>query len=122
MNSTATTRKLALVRTLLLCLAGGLSLGAHAGETRHPDVVRKAVAVNYADLDLSAPAGAKTLYARIRAAAQKVCGPEPGAGDLRAASSFDACYQEAVSKAVNRVGSDQLRALHAAHSGSSKVG
>ena len=122
MNATATRRKQVLGRTLLLGITGGLSLGAHAGETRHPNEVTTSVRVSYADLDISGAAGAQTLYARIKSAAREACGPEPAVLDLRDAAGYNACYEQAVAKAVHRVGSDRLQALHAAQSGKSRAG
>lgn len=121
MNGTATRRKQVLTRTLVLGIAGGLSFAAHAGESQHPNEVTTSVKVSYADLDLSHAAGARTLYARIKSAAREACGPEPAVLDLRDAASYNACYEQAVAKAVNRVGSDQLNALHAARSGKSRA-
>ena len=122
MNGTATKRQQVMARTLLLGIASGLSLGAHAGEMQQPGEVTTSVRVNYADLDISGAAGVQTLYARIKSAAQKACGPEPAVLDLRDAAGYDACYKQAVAKAVNRVGSDRLQALHAAQSGNSRAG
>ena len=121
MNGTATRSKQVFARTLLLGITSGLSLGAHAGEARHPNEVRTSVKVSYADLDISAAAGARTLYARIKSAAREACGPEPVVLDLRDSAGYNACYEQAVAKAVNRVGSDQLHALHAAQSGKSRA-
>lgn len=121
MTGTATRSKLVLTRMLLLGIASGLSLGAHAGEAQHPNQVTTSVRVSYADLDLSEAAGAKTLYARIKSAAKEACGPEPAVLDLRDAAGYNACYEQAVAKAVNRVGSEQLNALHAARSGKSRA-
>ena len=121
MTGSATTRRHMLLRTTLLGLAGAVSLGAHAGESRHPHEVTTSVAVSYADLDITDAAGARTLYARIRAAARKVCGPEPATLDLRGTAAYDACHQQAVARAVHRVGSEQLHALHAAQSARSRA-
>jgi len=122
MNGLATKRKHTLARIALLGLAGTLSIGAQAGEPQRPDEVTSSVKVSYADLDLTDAAGARTLYARIRSAAGKVCGPEPAALDLRAATAYRNCYEQAVARAVNRVGSDQLQVLHATRSGRSTAG
>ena len=121
MIGTATRRKQVLTRTLLLGIASGLSLAAHAGEAQHPKEVTTSVKVSYADLDISHAAGARTLYARIKSAAREACGPEPAVLDLRDAAGYNACYEQAVAKAVNRVGSEQLHALHAAQSGKSRA-
>ena len=122
MTGTATTSKQLVTRTLLLAIASGLSLAAQAGETPHPDQVTTSVRVSYADLDIADAAGARTLYARIKSAAREACGPEPAVLDLRDAAGYNACYEQAVAKAVNRVGSEQLQALHAARSGKSRAG
>lgn len=122
MNGSATNRRLALARTLLLGLTGGLALGADAGEPRRPHETTRSVKVSYADLDLAEAAGARTLYARIQSAAREVCGPQPGVLDLREAAHYQACHAQAVARAVNRVGSDALHALHAAQSGKGRAG
>jgi UrcA family protein len=122
MNGPTTRRKQVLTRTLVLGVASGLSLAAHAGEAPHPNVVNTSVKVSYADLDISHAAGARTLYARIKSAAREACGSEPAVLDLRDAAGYSACYEQAVAKAVNRVGSEQLHALHAAQSGKSRAG
>src|SRR5262245_61107878 len=44
---------------------------ANGARAEQPQLVK--VTVSYADLDLSKPAGAQTLYKRIKAAAQRVC-------------------------------------------------
>jgi UrcA family protein len=122
MNATATNRKHALGRTFLLGLAASLSLGAQAGDAKHPHHVSTSVAVSYADLDLTEAAGARTLYARLKSAARKVCGPEPSASDLRRTAVYEACYDRALGKAVNGVDSQRLRALHARRSSSTSMG
>jgi UrcA family protein len=62
------------------------------------------VAVNYADVDLSTAAGAKVMYGRLHAAAEKVCKPlyrEDGNQLLR--NRFQTCMQTAMSDAVKSV-------------------
>ena len=72
----------------------------------------KAQAVSYADLDLSKPAGAQTLYKRIQAAARNVCGPVDQYTFVVSAYSFRKCYQAAVEGAVAQVDRPSLTALH----------
>jgi UrcA family protein len=63
--------------------------------------------VRFADLDMSKPAGAETLYDRIRSAARFVC---------RGMTEIDAgkCRANAVEAAVEGVGSPLLTELHVA--------
>jgi len=68
--------------------------------------------VSYADLDISKPAGAKTLYHRIEAAARQVC--EPTGKGVGAAVQDRACIKQAIDLAVSRVDSAALSKLHAA--------
>ena len=68
--------------------------------------------VSYADLDISKPAGAKTLYHRIDAAARQVC--EPTGKGIGAAEQNRACIKQAIDLAVRRVDSAALSELHAA--------
>jgi UrcA family protein len=122
MKQTATRRRQVLAGMLLLGIGSGLSPAAQAGDMPHHGQVTRSVKVSYADLDIADAAGARTLYARIKAAAREACGPEPARLDLRDTAGYNACHEQAVAQAVNRVGSDQLHALHAARSGRSRAG
>jgi UrcA family protein len=68
--------------------------------------------VSYADLNLSNPAGAETLYRRIQGAAKQVC-KQYNATELAMLSVFNSCYKTAVANAVRSVNSNPLTALHA---------
>ena len=74
---------------------------------RHGDVV-----VQYADLDLNSAAGNKVLYARLSAAAERACGNEPSARELKRQVQYRACYDKALNRAVDKIGSRELQALH----------
>ncbi|MBV6423027.1 MAG: hypothetical protein NAOJABEB_00816 [Steroidobacteraceae bacterium] len=67
--------------------------------------------VFYGDLNLSSPAGAGVLYARIKAAAKQVC---PGYGErtISARDARNACIAQTVDKAVADVNRPLLSALH----------
>jgi UrcA family protein len=67
--------------------------------------------VSYADLNLTSPAGAATLYHRIQGAAKQVCKQYHGP-DLTMLSVFNSCYRTAVENAVRTVNSNPLTALH----------
>jgi UrcA family protein len=109
-KGTMTMVSLALVATL-----GGGSTAA-ADNAARPGVVRTQVVVDYADLDLGSVAGNKALYARLSQAAERACGPEPEPRELRARSGYRKCREAALAKAVDRIGSPELQALHARQS------
>jgi UrcA family protein len=71
---------------------------------------RRQVAVSYADLDLSKPAGAQTLYKRIKGAASRVC--RPTGLYVMASRSHRKCIETAVADAVAQVDRPSLTALH----------
>src|SRR5690349_15162458 len=64
------------------------------------------VTVKFADLNVSTPQGAVALYARIRAAAKSVCGPELSSPPFNTA--FDACVRKSVADAVTKVNQPEL--------------
>ena len=66
--------------------------------------------VRYSDLDISHPAGAKALYARIRAAARDVCALS-FAGDSVLHVAAHACVDTAIDNAVRKVNAPELTAL-----------
>jgi UrcA family protein len=67
--------------------------------------------VNYADLDLSTPAGVEALYDRIKMASRKVCNALEGNPTHPA---WRSCYLGTVSKAIATVDRPTLTALHKA--------
>lgn len=73
------------------------------------------VTVSYADLDLSTPFGAQTLYQRIKRAASKVCAPL-ASKQLARAMLWRDCYEQAVANAVTTINRPTLTALHRASS------
>jgi UrcA family protein len=91
-----------------LCFA----LSAQAGDGVAAGTVRTPVPVSYDDLNLANPAGARTLYARLKSAAEKACGSRPSGHDLQESLDYQSCYQSALDKAVRKVNSGQLQALH----------
>ncbi|MBV8867366.1 MAG: UrcA family protein [Acidobacteriaceae bacterium] len=108
-------------RSLTACAVIVLPIWASTGEAASPaigenyDNVRRQV-VRFADLNLSVAPGAERLYARIRSAAIRVCGPEDGR-NLVLGSGARACVQKAIADAVADVGSAELCAIHEAHQG-----
>ena len=72
----------------------------------------KTQSVSYADLDLSKPAVAQTLYKRIKAAARHVCGPVDNYTFVTPSKAFRQCYEQAIADAVAQVDRPSLTALH----------
>jgi UrcA family protein len=68
--------------------------------------------VSYADLDLSKPAGAQTLYKRIKKAARRVCGPVDNYTHVTPSRRFRECYEQAIADAVAQVDRPSLTAVH----------
>jgi UrcA family protein len=83
-----------------------VSTAAHAAEIPQ-------VHVNYADLNVSSPAGAAVLYQRIRVAATQVCGA-PDQRDLIRLVQAKTCTDKAIATAVTAVGNDMLTDLYQA--------
>jgi UrcA family protein len=102
----ATSIRLTLASAFAIAAAGILATNASA-EPR-TEIVRK-VTVNFAELDLDKPAGAKKLYKRLRNAAESVCG---GRQTIRQYRSAKRCYDEALAQAVIDVNKPLLTQLH----------
>jgi UrcA family protein len=69
--------------------------------------------VQYSDLDLKSIAGNKVLYARLAAAAERACGYDLHSRDLQRRMQYRACYDSALNRAVDKIGSRELQVLHA---------
>jgi UrcA family protein len=71
----------------------------------------KQLLIQYADLDLTRPAGAQALFRRIHSAAKLVCSPLASKDLLQ--HRFEHCVSDAVAKAVTQVDRPALSAyLH----------
>lgn len=106
------TRQPRLITPAMFC-ALALSCGAASLAADHSDVPH--TTVKYADLDLSNPQGAATLYSRIVVAANEVCKSfdidNHGLADpLRR----DECVRKTVADAVTKVAHPQLFAIYSA--------
>lgn len=88
-----------------LILCGAFVASALPSTARAADAGVLTRTVNYADLDVSRPEGAKVLYKRIVKAAYEVC---PDYGNLL--DSFK-CVNEATARAIKQVDSPALSAL-----------
>ena len=98
-------------------LFGGIAgmcfaLSAQAGDGAAPGTSRTQVVVTFDDLNLASTAGARTLYARLKSAAQQACGSRPTGRDLQGYMAYQSCYDSALDKAVRKVDNAHLQALH----------
>ena len=98
-------------------LFGGIAgmcfaLSAQAGDGAAPGTSRTQVVVTFDDLNLASTAGARTLYARLKSAAQQACGSRPTGRDLQGYMAYHSCYDSALEKAVRKVDNAHLLALH----------
>jgi UrcA family protein len=92
-----------------ICLAyamAAVSATAGAANEAPPSGV-----VRFADLNISDPAGAQTLYRRIQAAARRVCQFD-AAWDINSSGNERGCYRHAVDQAVKGVNSAALSQIH----------
>ena len=99
-----------------VCLAS-VTIVAHADEAANGVPTRT---VRYSDLDINTRAGATVLYARIRYAAQEVCGD----ADSRlwaVSAAVKACVNRAISTSVRSVNSPKLTSVYNSHVGAAQT-
>jgi UrcA family protein len=97
--------------TGLSCLLGTLAAsGAISSSARAYDEAPMSKVVQFGDLDISKPEGAKVLYRRIQAAAREVCAQQL-TRTLESLGPESICTQKAIDNAVRHVNSEQLTAL-----------
>jgi UrcA family protein len=80
------------------------------------------ITVKYADLDLSKPAGAETLYLRIKRAARMVCSHNVESWDARRLTHERECVDDAIANAVKHVNKPTLTAMYREHSKNTSFG
>jgi UrcA family protein len=102
--------KSAIPWTLLALFLSSLSaVAATADRGDEPRTQR----VNFADLDLTRGPGVVALYARIRSAAQQVCGTVD-ARQLEAITNSHRCTKQAIARAVREVNAPTLTSYYIA--------
>lgn len=116
-TSTVFTRLYGFTAAAAASFALGFATHANAEESRaylNPAAATTAsVSVDYAESDLATAEGRATLQARIKRAAEQVCGPTGyrEAGGLAAASHNRKCVEAAIETAVNQLDSSKVAAL-----------
>lgn len=97
--------------TSVSCVLLGVALytpTAFAGLSDDPPSIK----VSYGELDLSNPAGAESLYRRIKQAARTVCAESArSSGPLRPYNGQKKCEETAIGNAVNDVNRPLVSAL-----------
>jgi UrcA family protein len=123
MKSAATLRAFGFSRGFFLGLLGStIGFAAQAGESIATDGSVKTITVSYSDLDLTDPAGMKSLYGRLRFAARHACGDIFGVRDLRQILNYNACFDGAMNDAVVKLDNASLTAMHSEVRARSNVG
>ena len=98
----------------IICIAASAAcavLSAPVQAKSHEVTVK--ITVSTAGLDLSQPADARELYARLRYAADSACTSANIVG-LEPVASYHACYEKALGDAVRSVNQPQLRMAYLA--------
>jgi len=109
------TKQIAVAGVAAVCFAS--AMGAQANDTAVDAPVRT---VHYADLNLNTPVGIKTLYNRIRSAAELVCG-DVYSRRLEEAEAAKACVRHAVEASVHSVNNVRLTQEYGTHMGAAKA-
>jgi UrcA family protein len=88
---------------LVLAVLGAATLSAGAVPALAADEQGQSVEVQYSDLDLTTPAGAKELDRRLHEAAREVCGmSNMTSGSRLRSDSAGACYRDALKQLQTR--------------------
>lgn len=94
------------MKTLIAFSAAALAAFSFANVARADEP--RSLTVQFADLDLSKPQGAQTLFNRIKGAAARVCSEHKGGATLRDKQAYAACVDVAMSDAIARVDAPAL--------------
>jgi UrcA family protein len=109
MNTTTQNTSLSRLTAAVLFSALALSFAAMSPAQDSTGVLREKV--KYSDLDISRPAGAGALYARIAIAANDVCSDQSH-GDLSSKAIFSRCVHQAIANAVAEVDQPALYSVY----------
>ena len=100
-------------------IAAGVALNASAQdmEVTHVTTTQEGLqqaAVSHADLDLTTSRGQETMYFRLSAAAEQVCGSKNprDAGGITQATENKVCYERAMSEAMSQLSASQVAIIN----------
>jgi UrcA family protein len=105
------------INATVLLLAGAWQCGAFASTPPAGEDVGR-ITVRFDDLNLEQPAGAATLYRRLKLAAKHVCGESLPPGSAIISTAWRACVTQAVERAVVTVDRPVLTAYYREHTAS----
>lgn len=100
--------------TAAVSLASAASVGSEqVSEVGVTSSGLRTVSVSFSDLDMTDASAQKTLYYRVKRAAQRVCGSSHvrNVGSLSRAVKNKECFNVAMSNALRQVSNTQLAAL-----------
>ena len=103
--------------SVLILSIGAVSVSASAKDTSNTvkvgvlESAAPTMKINYSDLNVSTPVGAKVLLSRIKNAAENLCGYYPERDHGRRADHM-ACVRETVNDAVAQIDNPVLTALN----------
>jgi UrcA family protein len=111
--ATANRLRTFIATTVVSMLASSVTSACLAADSS--DVPR--IVVKFADLNISNPQGAASLYGRIAAAARVVCRPfDLDSRNLQSQARLKACIHTAITNAVAKVAKPELVAIYDAKS------
>lgn len=93
-------------------ILAGLAFTTSAG-AYEPAISTPHASVRYSDLDLGKPAGAETMFNRLKQAATRVCGGKPDSRLIFEQRIFRRCVDNALDDAVAKLDAPLVTALHA---------
>ena len=106
------------VRVARFVVAFGVAALSCGAALAHPadqnDAEAAKAVVNFTDLDLSKQADVRSLYARLQRASARVCGDYKDIRNLAVKRTYDTCYRESLSRAVDAVNHSAVTAMFAA--------
>lgn len=108
-------RIFSLQRVWLTALIGSLSLAALYAATAQAQTWAGELpqtVVHYSDLNLSTESGIQALYKRLQVASRQVCRAYEGRNLWSSYAKWQACYDQALAGAVNKVNLQQLTVLY----------
>jgi UrcA family protein len=107
------TSRICFNRVRVTMISAGIALlacGGTGGLAWAAEPIR--VYVSYADLNLESAAGVRSLYGRLKSAAQRVCAPLDDGRYSPGNFGFQRCYQTALDSAVAKINRPVQTAMH----------
>jgi UrcA family protein len=104
-------KSLTFVAAAIACLIAGAA-SAQPADADGIGAAQRRVVLRFGELDINHGPGAAIMVARIRQAAETVCGPDLGQIDLGSRSRYRACVQASAGAAVRRLDAPLVTAVY----------